>query len=99
MTRRRTMANETLRTGELAARAGVNVQTLRYYERRGLLKEPRRRSSGYRAYPAEAVKLIRFVKQAQELGFTLSEIENLLRLRADQKASCSEVRARAESKL
>ena len=93
------MDHETLRTGELAAQAGVNVQTLRYYERRGLLKEPKRRSSGYRAYPPEAVQLLLFVKRAQELGFTLTEIEDLLRLRADQKASCSEVRARAESKI
>lgn len=69
------MDRETLRTGEVAARAGVNVQTLRYYERRGLLKEPERRTSGYREYPADAVQLIRFIKRAQELGFTLSEID------------------------
>lgn len=93
------MDRETLRTGEVAAQAGVNVQTLRYYERRGLLKEPERRRSGYREYPPEAVQLIRFVKRAQELGFTLSEIEELLRLRNDQSASCSEVRAAAQAKI
>jgi Hg(II)-responsive transcriptional regulator len=93
------MDQVTLRTGEVAARAGVNVQTLRYYERRGLLEEPRRRSSGYREYPPEAVQLIRFVKRAQELGFTLAEIEDLLRLRADRNASCGEVRSRADSKI
>jgi Hg(II)-responsive transcriptional regulator len=93
------MDRETLKSGEVAARAGVNVQTLRYYERRGLLKEPERRPSGYREYQPDAVQLIRFIKRAQELGFTLSEIEELLRLRSDQSASCSEVRAAAQAKI
>lgn len=93
------MDRETLRTGEVAARAGVNVQTLRYYERRGLLQEPGRRPSGYREYLPDAVQLVRFIKRAQELGFTLSEIEDLLRLRSEQKASCSEVRATAQTKM
>lgn len=93
------MDRETLRTGEVAAQAGVNVQTLRYYERRGLLKEPARRASGYREYPADAVQIIRFIKRAQDLGFTLTEIEELLRLRSDQKASCAEVRAAAQGKI
>lgn len=93
------MDRETLRTGEVAAQAGVNVQTLRYYERRGLLEEPERRQSGYREYPRDAVQLIRFIKHAQELGFTLNEIEELLRLRGDQKATCSEVRATAQAKI
>ena len=91
--------SETLRTGEVAAKAGVNVQTLRYYERRGLLQEPQRRSSGYREYPPDAVQLIRFIKRAQELGFTLVEIEELLRLRSDQEAACSEVKSTAEAKI
>jgi MerR family mercuric resistance operon transcriptional regulator len=90
---------ETLRTGEVAALAGVNVQTLRYYERRGLLKEPERRRSGYREYPPGAVQLIRFIKRAQELGFTLAEVEELLTLRSDQRASCSRVRAAAQAKI
>lgn len=93
------MDRETLRTGEVAARAGVNVQTLRYYERRGLLKEPSRRASGYREYPTDSVRLIRFIKRAQELGFTLTEIEELLRMRSDQTASCSEVRTAAQTKI
>ncbi len=93
------MKPETLRTGEVAARAGVNVQTLRYYERRGLLEEPERRPSRYREYPSDAVRVIRFIKGAQELGFTLTEIAELLRLRADQTAGCSEVRAAAETKI
>lgn len=93
------MKRETLKTGEVAARAGVNIQTLRYYERRGLLKEPQRRPSGYREYPLHAVQLIRFIKRAQDLGFTLSEIEDLLLLRSDQESACSEVRAAAEAKI
>ncbi len=93
------MDHETLKTGEVAARAGVNVQTLRYYERRGLLKEPERRPSGYREYPPDAVQLIRFIKRAQDLGFTLSEVEDLLRLRADQESACAEVRSAAEAKI
>jgi Hg(II)-responsive transcriptional regulator len=93
------MDRETLRTGEVAAQAGVNVQTLRYYERRGILKEPERRPSGYRVYPADAVRLIRFIKRAQEIGFTLNEIEDLLRLRDDQDSACAEVRSAAEAKI
>lgn len=93
------MERETLRTGEVAAQAGVNVQTLRYYERRGLLREPERRPSGYREYPADAVRLIRFIKRAQEIGFTLTEIEDLLRLRDDQESACAEVRSAAEAKI
>lgn len=70
-----------MRIGAVAAAAGVNVQTLRYYERRGLLERPPRSRSGYREYSAEAVRLVRFIKRAQGLGFTLREIEGLLRLR------------------
>lgn len=93
------MERERLRTGELATRAGVNVQTLRYYERRGLLEEPGRRPSGYREYRPEAVQLIRFIKRAQDLGFTLNEIEELLRLRSDRESACAEVRAAAQAKI
>ncbi len=93
------MDRETLRTGEVAARAGVNIQTLRYYERRGLLAIPGRRASGYREYPQDAVRLIRFIKRAQELGFTLTEIEDLLRMRSDQSAGCAEVRSAAHAKI
>jgi Hg(II)-responsive transcriptional regulator len=92
------MSNETLRTGELARRAGVNVQTLRYYERRGLLKAPRRRESGYREYTPEAVKLIRFIKGAQDLGFTLAEIDELIALR-NGSGPRDEVRRLAAAKL
>jgi Hg(II)-responsive transcriptional regulator len=88
-----------MRTGQVAAEAGVNVQTLRYYERRGILPRPARMVSGYRAYPAGAVQLIRFIKRAQALGFTLDEVEALLRLRNTRRASCATVRSAAESKL
>ncbi|MDG4801140.1 MerR family transcriptional regulator [Micromonospora sp. WMMD980] len=67
-----------LRSGQLADAAGVNVQTLRYYERRGLLDPPRRSPGGHRLYPAETVTLLRVVKTAQRLGFTLAEVADLL---------------------
>lgn len=88
-----------LRIGEVARRAGVNLQTVHFYERRGLLPTPPRTASNYRAYPADAVLRVRFVKRAQELGFTLKEIQELLSLRAAPRARCGDVRLRAEAKL
>ncbi|MFE9748177.1 MerR family transcriptional regulator [Saccharothrix saharensis] len=67
-----------LRSGQLADAAGVNLQTLRYYERRGLLAEPERTPGGHRLYPAEAVTVLRVIKAAQRLGFTLDEVADLL---------------------
>ncbi len=99
MTDRSFMSVERLRTGELAARAGVKVETLRYYERRGLLAEPERTPAGYRLYPGEAVRVVRFIKGAQQLGFSLREIEQLLRLRNDRVSPCEEVQALAEGKI
>jgi len=84
---------------ELAKAADVHVETVRYYERRGLLPEPPRRSSGYRVYPETMVTRLRFIKNAQELGFSLAEIEKLLALRVDAVTSCAEVRRQAEVKL
>jgi DNA-binding transcriptional MerR regulator len=69
-----------LRSGELAEAAGVNLQTLRYYERRGLLAEPARTPGGHRLYPAEALTMLRVIKTAQRLGFTLDEVGELLDL-------------------
>lgn len=89
----------TLKTGELAKRAGVNVETLRFYERNGLLPRPPQRSSGYREYPIESVGLIRFIKRAQELGFSLAEIRELLALRVRPGVTCAEVRDAAEQKV
>ncbi len=88
-----------MKIGEVADAAGVNVQTLRYYERRGLLKEPPRTPSGYRKYEADAVDRIRFIRQAQDLGFTLNEIDELLELRVDDPGRCPTVEARADEKL
>jgi len=67
-----------LRSSQVAAAAGVNLQTLRYYERRGLLAEPSRSLGGHRLYPAEAVTVLRVIKAAQRLGFTLDEVADLL---------------------
>ncbi|HJT95663.1 MAG TPA: heavy metal-responsive transcriptional regulator [Mycobacterium sp.] len=88
-----------MQTGEVAARAGVNIQTLRYYERRGLLGRPPRTASGYRRYSEDAVRIVRFVKRAQELGFTLDEAEQLLRLRRVSPARQSSVRSLAAAKV
>jgi Cu(I)-responsive transcriptional regulator len=82
-----------------AKEAGVNTQTLRYYERRGLLPKPARRGSGYREYSDDAVRLVRFVKRAQELGFSLDEIEELVKLRGVRRADRHRVRAIAERKI
>ncbi|MDA8069183.1 MerR family transcriptional regulator [Conexibacter sp. DBS9H8] len=88
-----------MRSSELAERAGVNVQTLRYYERRGLLPEPERLDSGYRAYGPDAVQIVRFVRRAQKLGFSLEEIDTLLELSAGGPASCEAARELAGAKV
>ncbi len=88
-----------LKSGELAKRAGVNVETLRFYERKGLLPKPPRQGSGYRQYPVESARLIRFIKRAQELGFSLREIRELLALRVQPGVTCAEVREKAERKI
>lgn len=95
------MSNEDrLRIGQVAASAGVNIQTLRFYERRGLVPTPPRQpSSGYRSYSPDTVRLVRFIKQAQELGFTLREVEELLRLRARSSTSCPDVEVTAKERL
>ena len=88
-----------MRSSEVAAHAGVNVQTLRYYERRGLLDAPPRSAAGYRAYPTEAVDVIRFVKRAQELGFTLAEVAGLLHLADGGPEMCASARGVATARL
>lgn len=85
--------------GQLADAAGVHVETVRFYERRGLLPEPPRRSSGYRTYPPESLARLRFIKGAQTLGFTLDEIKHLLALRVQPGTNCEQVRQQAEQKL
>jgi Hg(II)-responsive transcriptional regulator len=85
--------------GHAARQAGVGVETIRFYERRGLIRQPvRPRGGGYRFYDAEVVERIRFIRQAQELGFSLREIMELLSLRADPAADCADVRAQAVTK-
>jgi DNA-binding transcriptional MerR regulator len=90
-----------LRSGELAEAAGVNPQTLRYYERRGLLARPARSPGGHRLYPDDAVKLLRVIKTAQRLGFTLTEIADLIDLGRHRHARRPEagLPARARAKL
>lgn len=88
-----------MRTGEVAACAAVNIQTLRYYERRGLLGRPPRTPSGYRRYSDEAVRIVRFVKRAQDLGFSLGEVEQLLRLRRVSGLRRMSVQGLARAKL
>lgn len=87
---------EALTTGELADEAGVNVQTVRYYERRGLMPEPPRTPSGYRQYGADDLRRLRFIKRAQAVGFRLAEIEELLSLRVTEDGRCGEVEERAD---
>ena len=78
-----------MRIGQLAERAGVNVQTIRFYERRRILREPPRKPSGYRSYGESDLESIRFIRQSQELGFTLKEIQQLMRLHPAATAASS----------
>jgi Hg(II)-responsive transcriptional regulator len=84
---------------EAAQQAGVNVQTIRYYERRGLLPRPARRTATYRQYSLDAVRIVRFVKRAQDLGFTLDEIAELVELRGQSRRDRVRIRGLAERKL
>lgn len=86
-----------LTIGRMAKRAGVNVETIRYYQRRGLLSEPDKPLGGYRRYAPEIVNRVRFIKRAQVLGFTLEEIRVLLRL--EEACACAETRALAAHKV
>ena len=88
-----------LTMGKLARRAGVNAETLRYYERRGLLPRPPRTASNYRLYPEASARRVRFIKRAQEMGFSLREIGELLSLRARPGAKCADVLGRAREKV
>jgi MerR family transcriptional regulator, copper efflux regulator len=88
-----------LRIGKLARLANVNVQTLRFYEREGLLSKPRRRLSGYREYPPEAVGLVRLIKRIQALGFSLKEIKVVLALGRGPSATIGDAASLLESKL
>ena len=88
-----------LTVGEVARRAAVHIDTLRYYERQGLVARPPRSRSNYRLYPEETVRRVQFIKRAQQLGFSLKEIQELLALRAAPQAQCADVRERALTKI
>jgi DNA-binding transcriptional MerR regulator len=88
-----------LTIGKLAKAGGVNIQTIRYYERRKLLRPKAKRPSGYRLYDAESLSRLHFIKNAQALGFTLHEVDELLNLRVNSAACCGDVQRRAEVKL
>lgn len=88
-----------MKIGEVATNAGVNIQTVRFYERHGLLPEPPRMPSGYRVYGNVTAEQIRFIKRAQSAGFTLSEIRRLMRVRNGRSDNFSELRAIAKTKI
>ena len=88
-----------LKISELEKNVGVNIQTIRYYERRGLLLPTTKMESGYRLYDNEAKKRLEFIRYSKKLGFTLKETEELLKLRASTTARCADIKEKAESKL
>jgi len=90
---------EYLTIGRLAQLGSVNLETVRYYERRGLLPKPERTAAGYRQFPPDAARRLRFIRRAQELGFSLDEIRDLLALGAAPQQNRSTIRARAEAKI
>ncbi len=93
------IAAESLSIGRLARVGGVNLETVRYYEREGLLPKPPRTASGYRLFPPDAARCLRFIKRAQELGFSLTEIRELLSLRTRPRTRHADVRSRAQAKI
>jgi Hg(II)-responsive transcriptional regulator len=90
---------ERLTIGEVAKQAHVHIETLRYYERTGLIASPPRSESNYRLYPQETVRRVQFIKRAQALGFSLKDITALLALRATPDTPCADMRTRALDKI
>ncbi len=88
-----------MRIGEVAQRSGVGIETIRYYEREGLLPVPRRRPSGYRQYDTSVLARLQFVRRTKQLGFTLAEIKSLLGLWFDRSSKCVHVRDHARAKI
>lgn len=88
-----------MKIGEVARRAGIGIETIRYYEREQLLLEPERRPSGYRQYEESTVERLEYIRRAKELGFTLAEIRELLELSFSAQADCHHIRQRAEAKV
>ena len=90
---------DTLTIGQLAKKANVNLETIRYYECRGLLPEPFRNKSGHRQYTLQDLRRVEFVKRTQSLGFSLQEISELLSFRVDSGKTCRDVKQRVKGKL
>ena len=90
---------EYLTIGQLAKKAKVNIETIRYYERRGLIPNPPRNESGHRQYSQESVRRTEFIKRAQTLGFSLKEISELLSLRVEPGRTCEDIKSRTEAKI
>lgn len=88
-----------MKIGEVAKRSGIGIETIRYYEREGLLLEPERRPSGYRQYDASTLDRLAYIVRAKELGFTLAEVRELLQLSFAPHAGCDHIRQRAERKV
>ena len=87
------------RIGQVARESGVGVETVRFYEREGLIPQPPRPGNGFRRYPQDAISRIRFIQQSKALGFSLRETKELLALRVDSATSCGEVKKRADGKI
>ena len=85
--------------GEVAKSVGINVETVRYYERTNLIEQPEKPIEGYRDYSPEIIKRIYFIKKAQELGFSLADIKELLSLKIDDNCKCGKVKDKATSKI
>lgn len=90
---------QTFTIGQVAKQAGVGVETVRFYEREGLLEQADRRESGYRQFDEVVVRRLQFIRRAKDLGFTLKEIKELLELRFDPETTCADVKSRAEDKI
>lgn len=93
------MKENSFTIGKAARMSGVGVETIRFYEREGLIPEPPRRDSGYRQYPPAIIDRVRFIKRAKDLGFTLAEIRELLNLRVGSKTTCADVKQKALEKM
>lgn len=88
-----------LSIGKIAKQAGISVETIRFYERKGLLQEPQRKESGYRQYQEEDIRKLVFIQHAKNLGFSLNEIRDLMSLQSDSRSTSREVKNMAENKL
>jgi Hg(II)-responsive transcriptional regulator len=88
-----------LKIGRVAKESGTGIETIRFYEKSGLISEPPRRESGYREYPKETIGRLRFIRRAKELGFSLKEISDMLTLSSSGKGTCGNIRKRATDKI